>query len=70
MLRLLLVLGITISYSNGVSATTANYDTALLNRSSFPAGFLFGTASSSYQVSVIDDLASGEVFNIYIVELD
>ncbi|OAY30228.1 beta-glucosidase 12 [Manihot esculenta] len=49
LLRLLLVLGITISYSNGVSATTANYDTALLNRSSFPAGFLFGTASSSYQ---------------------
>lgn len=27
------------------------YDTAFLNRSSFPAGFIFGTASSAYQVS-------------------
>ncbi|KAJ9139722.1 hypothetical protein P3X46_030430 [Hevea brasiliensis] len=30
-------------------ATTPNYDAAFLNRSSFPAGFLFGTASSAYQ---------------------
>ncbi|GAV69086.1 Glyco_hydro_1 domain-containing protein [Cephalotus follicularis] len=30
-------------------ASTPNYDTASLNRSSFPAGFIFGTASSAYQ---------------------
>ncbi|KAL3718690.1 hypothetical protein ACJRO7_003761 [Eucalyptus globulus] len=33
---------------SGATATPM-YDTALLNRSSFPAGFLFGTASASYQ---------------------
>lgn len=26
------------------------YDTSFLNRSSFPSGFIFGTASASYQV--------------------
>ncbi|KAJ9139724.1 hypothetical protein P3X46_030431 [Hevea brasiliensis] len=45
LLSLLLVLSCTSS----VLATAPNYDTALLNRSSFPAGFLFGTASAAYQ---------------------
>ena len=30
---------------------TQSYDSASLNRSSFPAGFVFGTASAAYQVS-------------------
>ncbi|WJZ88540.1 hypothetical protein VitviT2T_007828 [Vitis vinifera] len=32
-----------------IAAETADYGTALLNRSSFPKGFIFGTASSAYQ---------------------
>jgi hypothetical protein len=32
-------------------AVTPSHDTASLNRSSFPAGFIFGTASAAYQVS-------------------
>lgn len=32
------------------ASDTPNYGTALLNRSSFPEGFIFGTASASYQV--------------------
>ncbi|KAL6341213.1 hypothetical protein AAG906_032330 [Vitis piasezkii] len=31
------------------ASDTPNYGTALLNRSSFPEGFIFGTASASYQ---------------------
>ncbi|CAO2837232.1 unnamed protein product [Amaranthus hypochondriacus] len=33
----------------GVKVIQANYGIGALNRSSFPAGFIFGTASSSYQ---------------------
>ncbi|VVA27900.1 PREDICTED: beta-glucosidase [Prunus dulcis] len=32
-----------------IPVTPSQYDTAFLNRSSFPAGFIFGSASSSYQ---------------------
>ena len=32
-------------------AATPSHRTASLNRSSFPAGFIFGTAAASYQVS-------------------
>ncbi|XP_062017442.1 beta-glucosidase 12-like isoform X3 [Rosa rugosa] len=44
-----LVLG--FGFRNGKASNTppAQYDTAFLNRTSFPAGFIFGTASSSYQ---------------------
>ncbi|KAF8396085.1 hypothetical protein HHK36_017697 [Tetracentron sinense] len=42
----LLVLVDSLAHYEGV---TANHDSASLNRSSFPAGFIFGTASSSYQ---------------------
>lgn len=35
----------------GVKVIQANHGIGALNRSSFPAGFIFGTASSSYQVS-------------------
>lgn len=34
-----------------MNAIRADYGIGALNRSSFPAGFVFGTASSSYQVS-------------------
>ncbi|OAY30227.1 beta-glucosidase 12 [Manihot esculenta] len=40
---------ITTICSSEAITTISNYDTSLLNRSSFPAGFLFGTASSAYQ---------------------
>ena len=33
--------------------TKSHYDTASLNRSSFPIGFIFGTASASYQVIML-----------------
>ncbi|KAL9455292.1 hypothetical protein AB3S75_010661 [Citrus x aurantiifolia] len=47
---LLILLG-SASASNFVAAAkiTNNYDTAFLNRTSFPPGFIFGTASSAYQ---------------------
>ena len=36
-----------------VEGVTQNYDSKYsVNRSSFPEGFIFGTASSSYQVCV------------------
>ena len=38
------------SVSNSIAATPSN-NTDSLNRGSFPAGFIFGTASASYQVS-------------------
>ncbi|KAB2604076.1 beta-glucosidase 12-like [Pyrus ussuriensis x Pyrus communis] len=46
---LALVLLITLTNSNDAVTVPPNYDTVFLNRSSFPAGFIFGTASSSYQ---------------------
>lgn len=53
-LRLLLAIAIllVLSSCNGESAaaTKQDYDTALFNRSSFPAGFVFGTASAAFQV--------------------
>ncbi|XP_030521091.2 cyanogenic beta-glucosidase-like [Rhodamnia argentea] len=45
LLAFMLVLGNT-AYA---SKAQPKYDTALFNRSSFPSGFLFGTASSAYQ---------------------
>ena len=44
---LLILLGL---LTNGI-AISSSYDTASLNRTSFPSGFIFGTASASYQVS-------------------
>ncbi|KDP25142.1 hypothetical protein JCGZ_22677 [Jatropha curcas] len=46
LLSLLLVLG---SVTSNAVSVESRYDTVSFNRSSFPVGFLFGTASSSYQ---------------------
>ncbi|XP_068309985.1 beta-glucosidase 12-like [Pyrus communis] len=46
---LALVLLITLTNSNDAVTVPPNYGTVFLNRSSFPAWFIFGTASSSYQ---------------------
>jgi hypothetical protein len=48
LLGLLVFVGLLIDNS---IATTPSHHTASLNRSSFPAGFIFGTAEASYQVS-------------------
>ncbi|KAK9941264.1 hypothetical protein M0R45_017877 [Rubus argutus] len=45
----LLLLGFALRNGKASNTPPAYYDTAFLNRSSFPAGFIFGTASSSYQ---------------------
>lgn len=66
---LLILLG-SASISNFVAAakTTNNYDTAFFNRTSFPPGFIFGTASSAYQVKhstlLISISHSTEVFQL------
>lgn len=66
---LLILLG-SASASNFVAAAkiTNNYDTAFLNRTSFPPGFIFGTASSAYQVKhstlLISISHSAEVFQL------
>ncbi|PON69727.1 Glycoside hydrolase [Parasponia andersonii] len=50
MLCLLLVLGSTAAAIEGTgSIIPSRYDSVTLNRSSFPTGFIFGTASSAYQ---------------------
>ena len=51
----LLLLLLYFGYAAGHVAETipACYDAVFLNRSSFPADFIFGTASSSYQVILI-----------------
>lgn len=41
-----------VTNSKATAVMPIRYDTALLNRSSFPAGFIFGSASASYQVSL------------------
>ncbi|KAI6685536.1 hypothetical protein NL676_031449 [Syzygium grande] len=46
---LLLVSSVSHCKADYVSFKPGDYDTVLLNRSSFPVGFLFGTASSAYQ---------------------
>ena len=45
-LGLLVLLGL---LTNGI-AVSPSYDTASLSRTSFPRGFIFGTASAAYQV--------------------
>jgi hypothetical protein len=50
-----LVLGFLVlhaSLTNTIAVRPKHYSTASLNRSSFPAGFIFGTASASYQVYI------------------
>ncbi|XP_040991054.1 beta-glucosidase 12-like [Juglans microcarpa x Juglans regia] len=44
-----LFLGLILVLLGALTNSTANYSTCSLKRSSFPAGFIFGTASSSYQ---------------------
>ncbi|XP_015875970.3 beta-glucosidase 13 [Ziziphus jujuba] len=48
LLGLLLVAGSTVT-SSSTQNIPSQYETASLNRTSFPAGFIFGTASSAYQ---------------------
>lgn len=51
LLGLLLVLGCALkSAGKSVKAKNIDASSASLNRSSFPKGFVFGTASSAYQV--------------------
>ncbi|XP_050369372.1 putative beta-glucosidase 9 [Argentina anserina] len=51
----LLLLGFVMRDGTASNTTTppTQYDTAFLNRTSFPAGFIFGTASSSYHMKVL-----------------
>ncbi|KAL5567251.1 hypothetical protein UlMin_030415 [Ulmus minor] len=49
MLLGLVLLALCSSVTSKVAKIPSQYDTFFLNRSSFPRGFLFGTASSSYQ---------------------
>ena len=44
---LLVLLGL---LTNGI-AVSQSHDTASLNRTSFPKGFIFGTATAAYQVT-------------------
>ncbi|KAB1227610.1 Beta-glucosidase 12 [Morella rubra] len=46
---LLLGLHLLLLGTNSIAVTVPSLDAALLNRSSFPVGFIFGTASASYQ---------------------
>lgn len=52
LLGLLLVLGCAVTSSGATNSkhSVATCSAALLNRSSFPEGFLFGAAGSAYQV--------------------
>lgn len=45
------ICSILCSRGSATTAIPARYSTSRLNRSSFPDGFIFGTASSSYQVN-------------------
>lgn len=47
---LVLLLGSSVTISTRAAEIPKHYDAVLLNRTSFPPGFIFGTASSSYQV--------------------
>ncbi|OWM69232.1 hypothetical protein CDL15_Pgr025419 [Punica granatum] len=46
---LVLVIGIILGSRGRAHAISTRYNTSKFNRSSFPEGFIFGTASSSYQ---------------------
>ena len=46
----LLTNGIAVSPSHGI-AVSPSHGIASLNRTSFPRGFIFGTASAAYQVT-------------------
>ncbi|KAK9924834.1 hypothetical protein M0R45_033182 [Rubus argutus] len=46
---LLLLAGLTLTSIKALTPSISIYDTSFLNRSSFPAGFIFGTGSASYQ---------------------
>ncbi|WCJ36973.1 Beta-glucosidase 12 [Euphorbia peplus] len=48
-MSLLLLLVLSLLLNSSRASTYINSDPLFFNRSSFPAGFLFGTASSSYQ---------------------
>lgn len=52
LLGVLLLIGLAVTNSKATAVMPSRYDTAFLNRSSFPAGFIFGSASASYQVSL------------------
>ena len=52
LLGILLLIGLALTNSEAdIRAPPTHFDTASLNRSSFPEGFIFGVGSGSYQVS-------------------
>lgn len=52
LLGVLLLTGFAAADSKTTAVIPSRYSSASLNRSSFPSGFVFGSASASYQVSV------------------
>ena len=50
-LGLLVLLGLLTNIIAVSSSHDSAYDTASLNRTSFPEGFIFGTAAAAYQVT-------------------
>ncbi|XP_024020309.1 beta-glucosidase 12-like [Morus notabilis] len=69
--RLLIIIILLFGYSAIISSvaqkTPSQYDTVFLNRSSFPPGFIFGTASSAYQYegSVKEGGRGPSIWDIY-----
>lgn len=51
-LLLVLLTFLSNAVATSIATTPSHYDVASINRSTFPAGFIFGTASSAYQVSI------------------
>lgn len=49
-LLLVLLTILSNAVATSIATTPSHYDVASINRSTFPAGFIFGTASSAYQV--------------------
>lgn len=66
-LGLLLVVGCAATSSVGQSSSTTptHFDVTSLNRSSFPVGFTFGTASSSYQV-ILSKFTNVSCYIVYV----
>ncbi|RXI04194.1 hypothetical protein DVH24_038468 [Malus domestica] len=71
LLGVLLLTGFAAGDSKTTAVIPSRYSSASLNRSSFPSGFVFGSASASYQVhgmKVVKDHAHTHV-HIYILRV-